>query len=252
MNFLPRKKIVLLGMMARMPVAGVVWQTVQYLVGFQRLGYDAYYVEAHATSPTMFLDSDDHDGSDKVAAFLDRVLRRFDFGDRWAFHALHADGRSYGLSAGQLAHLYDSTRWIINLHGGTLPLPEHCATNRLIFLETDPVEVQIQLSEGDPQTIEFLDRHCGYFTFGENYGRTNCLLPVSDRYDFHPRASPWSSTSGARGPCLPVRCSRPSATGGSGSARWSSRASATPGASTRSSSSFLIYPAASTRVSNWR
>ena len=87
MNFLPRKKIVLLGMMARMPVAGVVWQTVQYLVGFQRLGYDAYYVEAHATSPTMFLDEDDHDGSDKVAAFLDRVLRRFDFGDRWAFHA---------------------------------------------------------------------------------------------------------------------------------------------------------------------
>ena len=98
MNFLGRKKIVLLGMMAKMPVAGVVWQTVQYLVGFQRLGYDVYYVEAHATSPTMFLDSVDHDGSDKVAAFLDRVLRRFDFGDRWAFHALHADGRSYGLS----------------------------------------------------------------------------------------------------------------------------------------------------------
>ena len=46
----------------------------------------------------MFLDDVDHDGSDKVAAFLDRVLRRFDFGDRWAFHALHADGRSYGLS----------------------------------------------------------------------------------------------------------------------------------------------------------
>jgi hypothetical protein len=190
MNFLGRKKIVLLGMMARMPVAGVVWQTVQYLVGFQRLGYDVYYVEAHATSPTMFLDSVDHDGSDKVAAFLDRVLRRFDFGDRWAFHALHADGRSYGLSEGQLAHLYDSTRWIINLHGGTLPLPEHCATNRLIFLETDPVEVQIQLSEGDPQTIEFLDRHCGYFTFGENYGSTNCLLPVSDRYDFRPTRQP--------------------------------------------------------------
>jgi hypothetical protein len=190
MNFLGRKKIVLLGMMAKMPVAGVVWQTVQYLVGFQRLGYDVYYVEAHATSPTMFLDSADHDGSDKVAAFLDRVLRRFDFGDRWAFHALHSTNRSYGLSTGQLAHLYDSTRWIINLHGGTLPLPEHCATNRLIFLETDPVEVQIQLSVGDPQTIEFLDNHCGYFTFGENYGRTNCLLPVSDRYDFRPTRQP--------------------------------------------------------------
>ncbi len=190
MNVASRKKIVLLGMMARMPVAGVIWQTVHYLVGFQRLGYEVYYVEAHATIPSMFLDDTDHDGSDKVAAFLDGVLRRFDLGDRWAFHALHADGRSYGLSAGQLARLYDSTRWIINLHGGTLPLPEHCATNRLVFLETDPVEVQVQLSEGDPQAIEFLDRHCAYFTFGENYGGADCLLPVSDRYDFRPTRQP--------------------------------------------------------------
>ncbi len=205
MNVASRKKIVLLGMMARMPVAGVVWQTVHYLVGFQRLGYEVYYVEAHATTPTMFLDDSDHDGSDKVAAFLDGVLRRFDLGDRWAFHALHVGGRSYGLSAGQLARLYDSTRWIINLHGGTLPLPEHSATNRLIFLETDPVEVQVQLSDGDPQTIEFLDRHCAYFTFGENYGRTDCLLPVSERYDFRPTRQPvvldfWSERPAPAGP----------------------------------------------------
>ena len=165
MNVLGRKKIVLLGMMARMPVAGVVWQTVHYLVGFQRLGYDVYYVEAHATTPTMFLDSIDHDGSDRVATFLDGVLRRFDLGDRWAFQALHSDRRSYGLSCGQLERLYDSARWIVNLHGGTLPLPEHRATNRLVFLETDPVQVQLELSEANPQTIEFLDSHCGVLHF---------------------------------------------------------------------------------------
>ena len=163
----------------------------------------------------MFLDDSDHDGSDKVAAFLDGVLRRFDLGDRWAFHALHADSRSYGLSAGQLARLYDSTRWIINLHGGTLPLPEHCATNRLIFLETDPVQVQIELSEGNPQTIEFLDRHCasspsGRITAGPIASCRSRTATTSGR-----RASPWSSTSGASGPRLPARCSRPSATGGS-------------------------------------
>jgi hypothetical protein len=190
LNVASRRKIVLLGMMARMPVAGVIWQTVHYLVGFRRLGYEVYYVEAHATTPSMFLDDTDHDGSEKVAAFLDGVLRRFDMGDRWAFHALHADNRSYGLSSGQLARLYDSTRWIINLHGGTMPLPEHRATNRLVFLETDPVEVQIQLAEGDPQAIEFLDHHCAFFTFGENYGRPNCRLPVSGRYDFRPTRQP--------------------------------------------------------------
>ena len=45
MNLQAKKKIVLLGMMTRIPVAGVVWQTMQYLVGFKRLGYDVYYVE---------------------------------------------------------------------------------------------------------------------------------------------------------------------------------------------------------------
>src|SRR5262249_59007432 len=99
-------------------------------------------------------------------------------------------GAQLGPGAGAPARLYDSTRWIINLHGGTLPLPEHCATNRLVFLETDPVQVQIELAEDNPQTIEFLDSHCAFFTFGENYGRPNSLLPVSDRYDLRPPPPP--------------------------------------------------------------
>ena len=35
-----RQKIVLLGMMTKIPVAGVVWQTLHYLVGLERLGYE--------------------------------------------------------------------------------------------------------------------------------------------------------------------------------------------------------------------
>ena len=31
-----------------MPVAGMVFITMQYLVGLKRLGFDVYYVEAHA------------------------------------------------------------------------------------------------------------------------------------------------------------------------------------------------------------
>ena len=34
------EKIVLLGMMSKMPVAGVMWLMAQYMVGFKRLGYD--------------------------------------------------------------------------------------------------------------------------------------------------------------------------------------------------------------------
>ena len=140
MNILAKKKIVLLGMMSRIPVAGAVWGTMQYLLGFQRLGYDVYYVEAHARTPTMLMEHD-HDNSALLAAqFIDRMMCRFDMGDKWAFHALHDDGRCYGMSENRLQVLYRSAALIINYHGSTVPLPEHSATGRLIYLETDPVE----------------------------------------------------------------------------------------------------------------
>jgi len=88
-NILGKKKIVLLGMMTKMPVAGVVWQTVHYLEGFRRLGYDVYYVEAHARTPSMFMQTEQDDGTAKAAAFIASVCRRFDFADKWAYHALH-------------------------------------------------------------------------------------------------------------------------------------------------------------------
>lgn len=185
-----KRKLVLLGMMTKMPVAGVVWQTAHYLVGFQRLGYEVYYVEAHARVPSMFMAREEDDGSGRAAAFIDRVMRRFDLGGRWAFHALHDDGRCYGLSAGQLRDLYASADLLINLHGGTQPLPEHYATGRLIYLETDPVALQIELYENVRESIDFLTPHRAFFTFGENYGRPDCRLPVSDRFTFKPTRQP--------------------------------------------------------------
>src|SRR3954467_12464995 len=124
-------------MMTKMPVAGVVWQTAHYLVGLRRLGFDVYYVEAHARTPAMFMQSEADDGTGKAAAFIDQVCRRFDLPGHWAFHALHEDGRVYGMSDSELKQLYRDAALIINLHGGTIPQPEHYATGRLIYLETD-------------------------------------------------------------------------------------------------------------------
>jgi hypothetical protein len=177
-------------MMTPMPVAGVVWQTVHYLIGLKRLGYDVYYVEAHARTPAMLMEREDDDGPRIAADFIDHVMRRFDLGDHWAFHARHDDGRVYGLDEGRLKRLYNSAELIINLHGGTVPLPEHSATGRLVYLETDPVDVQIELYHNVQETIDFLAQHCAHFTFGENYGRADCRLPVSDRFVFKPTRQP--------------------------------------------------------------
>ncbi len=184
-----RPKVVVLGMMSKIPVAGVVWQTLHYLVGFERLGCEAWYVEAHARTPSMFVRGGD-DGSAGAAAFIDRTLRPFGLGQRWAFHALHGDGGCHGLEADELRRLYRSAALIVNLHGGTEPLPEHAGTGRLIYLETDPVEVQVELAAGRERTVEFLEPHAAFFTFAENYGAPDCGLPVTDRFRFRPTRQP--------------------------------------------------------------
>ena len=190
----PQKKIVVLGMMSKHPVAGVIWQTLHYLLGFERIGFSAYYVEAGGHQPSAMLAADDaHDGGDRspcAAAFLDSVMRRFDLGDRWAFQALHAGRRCYGLSEARLSDLWHEAALIINLHGGTTPRPEHAAAGRLIYLETDPVLLQLELHRRRPRTLEFLEPHNAFFTFGENYGTGRSRLPVTDGIRFMPTRQP--------------------------------------------------------------
>src|SRR3954466_13119111 len=168
------KKVVLLGMMTRIPVSGVVWQTVHYMLGFERLGYEAYYVETHARTPAMLMEREEDDGSARAAGVLVSGMDRFGFGDPWAFYGRHGGRRTFGMSRSQLLRLYGSAEILINLHGGTEPLPELWATDRLVYLETDPVQLQLELADNLPYTVDFLEPHCAFFTFAENLGAPDC------------------------------------------------------------------------------
>src|SRR5438105_241666 len=138
----------------------------------------------------MLMEHPEDDGSGRAAAFIAGALERFGFGGRWAYQALHQDGRCYGLSERRLNGLYQNAALIINLHGGTEPRTEHVATDRLVYLETDPVEVEVQLAAGRQDTIDFLKPHCAYFTFAQNYGRPDCLLPLSAQFRLQPTRQP--------------------------------------------------------------
>ena len=185
-----RPPIVVLGMMTKMPVAGVVWQTMHYVLGFKRLGHDVHYVETHARTPSMLMRHEDDDGGALAAQFIESTMRRFGLGDSWAYVALHDDGRHYGMTRRCLHRLYDSAGAILNLHGGTEPLPEFADTGRLVYVETDPVQLQVELHDALPATTAFLEPHCAFFTFAENLGGAECGLPVSERFSFKPTRQP--------------------------------------------------------------
>jgi hypothetical protein len=184
-----RPRIIVLGMLTKMPVAGVIWQNMHYLLGFERLGYEAWYVEANGINPSMFC-ADGDLGSARAAAFLARTMAHFGLADQWAYHALHDDGAVYGLTTGELRDLYRSAEVVINLHGGTIPREEHTTGGPLVYLETDPCQLQAELAAGLPETHAFLEPHAKLFSFGERYGLPGCGLPVSDRFTFLPTRQP--------------------------------------------------------------
>jgi GT2 family glycosyltransferase len=186
-----RPRIIVLGAMSKMPVAGIVFITMQYLLGLKRLGFDVYYVEAHARTPSMLMKHAHDDSSALAAAFIADMMKRFDLGDdHWAFHALHADGQCYGLSQERLWRLYDDATLIFNLHGSTTPRPEHYRTGRLVYVGTDPVLIEVEVHNGIQKTIEYLEPHSAFFTWGENYGNADCGVPTLDRFRLIPTRQP--------------------------------------------------------------
>ncbi len=185
-----RPRIVVLGQLTTMPFGGVIWQVLHYLIGLERLGFETYYVEAHAVAPRHFIHEPGEGGAVEAAEFLERTLSRFGFGDRWAFHALDSDGRCYGMSETRLRELYDSAEMLINLHGGTRPRAEHRDSRRLVCVATDPVQLELELYRGVPATVDFYRAHTAIFSFGENFGRGDCLLPVTEGFPILPTRQP--------------------------------------------------------------
>ena len=92
------KRIVVLGMMAKMPVPGVIWQTAA-LPARACGGSASSRTTSRRTrgTPSMLMQRAGDDGAGARGRASSRdVLRRFDLGDRWAYHALHDDGRCLG------------------------------------------------------------------------------------------------------------------------------------------------------------
>jgi hypothetical protein len=97
-----------------------------------------------------------------------------------------------GIASGKvkLQRLYREAALIINMDGGTHPLVEHAQTGRLVYLGTDPVRVELDVCQRDQGTIELLEPHVAFFTWGLNYGNPDCALPWSERFRFVPSAPP--------------------------------------------------------------
>lgn len=184
-----QRKIVLLGAMASMPFAGVVWQVLHYLEGLRRLGHDVTYVEDTATWPYDPERDTVTDDAGPAARRLGALFERFGFENRWAYRNGAKPEELFGMSAQALERALRDADALINLSGATVLSESHLNVPVRIYLETDPVTPQLEIDQGRKFTLDFLAAHTHHFTFGERLGRPDCDVPV-DGFDYLPTRQP--------------------------------------------------------------
>jgi hypothetical protein len=184
-----RGPVVVFGIAFLYPLAGVTWQFLHYLVGLRRLGFDPYYVE---DSSRWVYDPALGDFTPDPARNIAAVLPAFEahgFADRWACRVPALDARCYGLDEARLRALYREAVAILNVTGAQEMHEDHLTGARRVYVETDPVASQLAVAERDPKTLEQLAAHDLLFTFGENFGRPDCGVPL-EHFTWYPTRQP--------------------------------------------------------------
>jgi len=173
-----RGKIIVLHFVGQMPLAGIAWQALHYLVGLRQLGYDVWYIEDGGANPydprvaSVMMECDYNVG------FLRQSMESFGFSGHWAYWDAIND-RWHGLSRERVRRLYREADALINLCGATRLRDEHLDCPVRIMVDSDPVYEQIKYAQADPAARAYIDAHTDLFSYGENLGTADCPVPLS-------------------------------------------------------------------------
>jgi hypothetical protein len=172
------QRIIISGAISHYPLggAGNAWAFLQYLLGFQQLGFETYCVEQlnakdwvdDAGQPATFANSVN-------ARFFQYVMEQFGLHGRASLLANDGDAH-LGLSLTEVEKIAADSVLLINL-SGRLQLPGILrAVRRRLYLDLDPGYTQIwQTQYGVDMNLR---GHDVYVTVGLNLGQPGCPLPT--------------------------------------------------------------------------
>jgi hypothetical protein len=119
--------------------------------------------------------------------------------DRWAYRAAPPGSRLFGLGEAELAQVCRDADVLVNVTGAVVLREEYLRVPVRIYLETDPVQSQIEAAQGRESMVAMLAAHTHHFTFGENIGTAECALPVEHvkfQHTRQPVVLDWWATDG--------------------------------------------------------
>jgi hypothetical protein len=181
-------RIVVLHLAMQYPFAGVVWQLLHHLIGFRALGLEVYYIEDHGAYVYDPIAQAPTPDSTRNLKLVGGVLDRFGFAGRWGFRDPITEDY-IGMAKDKCLELIHESDAVINLCGATSPREEHLANPMMVYLETDPGLLQVQIERGDPTVMPNVSAHKLFFTYAYNLGQPDCRIPASG-VTWHPTRPP--------------------------------------------------------------
>jgi hypothetical protein len=202
------ESIAVAGSIAQRPGrGGHAWVFLQYLLGFQRLGYEVLFVD-RLTSEMLPPGSSAEAG----VRWVEETMATFGLSDSYA--VLLDDDESAGRSRKQVLEHLRSSILLIDVMGFLEDEELSAAAPRRLFLDIDP---------GFPQMWQELDlhtsfgRHDAYATVGLRVGKESCRVPtcgvewintpqpvVLDHWPVAAGGSAYTSVASWRGPFGPI------------------------------------------------
>jgi hypothetical protein len=166
-------------MMGRCPFGGQTWLYLNWLRGLHRLGHEVWYVEDDTVWPYDPVQNIITDDCTYAIRHIAGCLERIGMSGSWAFRLADRKGSCWGLSSPKLNALYRSCDLLLNVVGATDLREEHLAAPLRVYIECDPVTAELRLANGDEHTRLAFNNHHRLMTYGENYGASDCGVPLN-------------------------------------------------------------------------
>jgi hypothetical protein len=175
--------IVVGGFIGLYPSGGVTWDYIQYPIGLKDMGHDVYYIEDTGQySNYRITDGLDWDDPYDTVQYLKRAMESFGFLDQWAYRDTFSRS-TYGMSLEQIKEICSRADVFINISDSTVSRDEYLKIPRRVLIDSDPMFTQLQTLE--PPVIDErypvhkfqMSDYNYHFSFGENIGSEDCVIP---------------------------------------------------------------------------
>jgi hypothetical protein len=132
------KKAVVAGMIGSFPLGGVSWDYGQYLLGFEQLGFEVYYLE-DTGSQTYNPETQQYGENCSYAVrYIADALTSLSptLSEHWHFKGM--DGDVYGMPERDLKRIIEHADIFLNVSGGTILRDEYMSCPHKVLIDTDP------------------------------------------------------------------------------------------------------------------